>query len=101
MKRGLSLKHIIKKKNYLENESTTLVLVVIVKSCNAEAYSEPCNTFNMENFPKLVNSLYSLIIFAKHSIYDVSLGFEYASVINIQICCYIYFDLIKNFLLFV
>ena len=41
-----------------------------------EAYSEPCQTCNMEHFAKLANSFYS--IFAKRSTLDAWQSPEYA-----------------------
>ena len=37
-------------------------------------------TYKIELFPKVVNDLQLLAIFAKNSILDVRLGFEYTSV---------------------
>ena len=50
-----------------------------IKHSGSEAYSEHCQTSNMELFAKIVNSFLSLTIFAKSSILDVWQGFEYNS----------------------
>ena len=44
-----------------------------------EAYSEPSQTCKVDIFTKIVNSKQPAIVFAKSSILDVQLGFEYAS----------------------
>ena len=46
---------------------------------HSEAYSEPCQTFEMEVFTKLLNDVSFLTIFTKSSILDVWQGFEFAS----------------------
>ena len=49
--------------------------------CHPAAYSEPCQTTNMEYFAKIVNDFQRLAIFAKRSILDIWEGCEYANVI--------------------
>ena len=44
-----------------------------------EVYSEPSRTSKMELFTKKFNGFFLLTIFAKNSILDVRLGFEYSS----------------------
>ena len=46
--------------------------------CSPEAYSEPCQTSQMECFTKIINYL---TIFAERSILDVWQGSEHASVV--------------------
>ena len=48
---------------------------------NPKVYLEPCQTFNMECFAKMVNGKKSLTIFLKQSILDVQQGSEYTSAI--------------------
>ena len=45
-----------------------------------EAYSQPCQTSEMERFVKIVNNFQLLTIFAKHSILDISEGYDINSV---------------------
>ena len=42
-----------------------------------DAYSEPSRTSKMKLFPKILNGLKQLIIFAKSSILDIRLGSKY------------------------
>ena len=52
----------------------------ITPELSLEVYSEPCQTFKMDQFPKLVNSWKPLAILTKSSILDIWQGSEYASV---------------------
>ena len=71
--------HFTKKSLYPKNCEITKLLaflrrfnIVLVKICKtisaAETYSEPCQTFKMERFAKIVNGL---TVFAKRPILDV------------------------------
>ena len=53
--------------------------------CHWNMHSESGQTSKMELFPKIVNSLRPWTILAKSSIFDVWLGFEYASVVRVLI----------------
>ena len=57
--------------------NATFVLFRIIRT--AEVYSESSRTSTMELFAKIVKSFQLLTIFIKSSIFDIRLGFEYAS----------------------
>ena len=56
-----------------------LKILLKFKIFNTETYSEPSRISQMELFAKIVNGFQPLTIFARSSILDVRLGFEYAS----------------------
>ena len=55
-------------------------MVLFISIDRSEATSEPSRTPKMEPFLKMFNDFQPLNILAKHSILDVWLGSEYASV---------------------
>ena len=53
-------------------------------SHNSEVYSEPCQTYKMEIFGKMVNGFQLLTIFSPSSILYVRLGSKYAFAIKME-----------------
>ena len=60
-------------------------------SHNSEVYSEPCQTYKMEIFGKIVNGFQLLTIFSPSSILYVRLGSKYAFAIKMEASTYMAF----------
>ena len=62
--------------NFISRNST-LILMFYLPRCYTESYSEPKRTSKMDLLKKIINDWKPLTIFAKNSILDIRLGFEY------------------------
>ena len=59
------------------SRNSTLILMFYLPRCYTEAYSEPKQTSKMDLLKKIINDWQPLTIFAKNSILDIRLGFDW------------------------